>query len=170
MDEQERQTLSNVGGSKPELLARGDNNGLSTSQDGSSQGVDTPPAIRRVSIRPSNLDGVPVPGGKSHTLRKFVYQVFRLSPHLCGPDVIAVARYAALSLRFMRGERRLAKLGETTAAGEPRKLASEQRFLAAELRMHEAALGITAASRAALGVNVVRMQDLASLMAGRPQR
>ena len=102
--------------------------------------------------------------------RKLVYEVFRLSPHLTGADVRAVARYAALSRRFMRGERRLAKLGDTTAAGDPRKLAAEQRSLAAELRQHEAALGITAASRAALGVNVGRMQDLAAMMAKRSER
>lgn len=142
----------------------------STAENGASQGVDSVPATRRTTLRPPNLDGVPVPGGKSHTQRKLVYEVFWQCPHLTGADVRAVARYAALSLRFMRGERRLRELGETTVAGDPRKLAAEQRFLAAELRQHEAALGITAASRASLGVDLGRMADLAALMAGRGER
>ena len=146
------------------------NSSASASQNGASQGADGVPATRRTALRPPNLDGVPVPGGKSHTQRKLVYEVFWQCPHLTGADVRAVARYAALSLRFMRAERRLRELGETTAAGDPRKLAAEQRFLAAELRQHEAALGITAASRASLGVDLGKMQDLASLMARRGER
>ena len=135
------------------------------------QGVEGTAITQRALQRPPNLGATPIPGGKNVTLRKLVYRVYWMCPHLAPADVFAVSRYGALSLRFMRSESRLRALGELTQAGDPRKLLPEQRGLAAELRQHESALGITASARASLGVDVGRMRamDLASLMAADQQ-
>lgn len=129
-----------------------------------SVGVEREPTTRRRMVRPENLDGVAIPGGKAHTLRRFVYDVYEQCPHLGPADVRAVARYGALSLRFMRGERRLRELGDLTLAGDPRKLVAEQRALSGELSRLERDLGITIGARAALGVSVGQMkrQDAAA--------
>ena len=95
--------------------------------------------------RPANLGGSPIPGGRSQPIRKLVYQLYAKHPHLGPSDLQTVARYALLSQRFMRGERRAAR--QDAAANDQQWLlfAAEQRELAAELRQHEAALGFTAA-------------------------
>ena len=100
------------------------------------------------SARPTNLGAVPIPGGRSQAVRKLVYQVYEDFPHLVAGDVRAVARYAVLSQRFTRGERQLPARARMTGDSERQSLLLEQRALAAELRRHEAALGITAAPRA----------------------
>ena len=102
----------------------------------------------RKTARPANLGAVPIPGGRSQALRKLVYQVYEEFPHLNTGDVRAVARYAILTQRFTRGERQLQTRARTIGDGERQSLVLEQRALAAELRRHEAALGITAAPRA----------------------
>lgn len=102
----------------------------------------------RKTARPANLGAVPIPGGRSQALRKLVYQVYEEFPHLSTGDIRAVARYAILTQRFTRGERQLQARARSTGNGEWQSLVLEQRALAAELRRHEAALGITAAPRA----------------------
>ena len=102
----------------------------------------------RKTARPANLGAVPIPGGRSQALRKLVYQVYEEFPHLSTGDIRAVARYAILTQRFTRGERQLQARARSTGNGEWQSLVLEQRSLAAELRRHEAALGITAAPRA----------------------
>ena len=98
--------------------------------------------------RPANLGAVAIPGGRSQALRKVVYQVYEEFPHLSTGDVRAVARYAVLTKRFTRGERQLQARARATGDVTWQSLILEQRALAAELRRHEAALGITAAPKA----------------------
>ena len=103
----------------------------------------------RRSERPANLEGVIVPGGTSHAVRRLVYQMYAQWPHLGPADVHAVARYAALTERFTKGERRLRKLEKAAQEFTAQALAAEQRALASELRQHEVTLGITATARKA---------------------
>ncbi len=131
-------------------------------------GVEREPTTRRRMVRPENLDGVAIPGGRTSTLRRVVFDVYSQCPHLGPADVRAVARYAALSLRFMRGERRLRELGDLTQAGDPRKLVAEQRALSGELSRLERDLGVTVSARAGLGLDVARGRILDA--AGRAQQ
>ncbi len=117
----------------------------------------------RKTARPANLGAVPIPGGRSQALRKLVYQVYEEFPHLNTGDVRAVARYAILTQRFTRGERQLQTRARKIGDGERQSLVLEQRALAAELRRHEAALGITAAPRA---LRASRVEEPARQAAG----
>lgn len=94
--------------------------------------------------RPANLGGSPIPGGRSQAIRRLVYQLYAKHSHLGPSDLQTVARYALLSRRFMHGERRAARQDAATSDQQWLQFAAEQRELAAELRQHEAALGITA--------------------------
>lgn len=94
--------------------------------------------------RPANLGGSPIPGGRSQPIRKLVYQLYAKHPHLDPSDLQTVARYALLSRRFMRGERRAARQDAATNDQQWLQFAAEQRELAAELRRHEMLLGLGA--------------------------
>lgn len=98
-----------------------------------------------VRFRPANLGEAPIPGGRSRRVRRLVYQVYEQCPHLGPTDLQAVVRYVLLTERFLQGERRLREFPDPQFA---RYAAAEQRELAAELREHELALGITTEARA----------------------
>ena len=121
---------------------------------------------RRADVRPEALRGVRIPA-RTRQGRRWVYRLFTACPWLALPDVPAAARLGDLYAAISRVSARLDRDGLTTASGDPRKLLAEWRALLAEARAHEAALGITAAARASLGVNVGKMADLAALLAGR---
>ncbi len=82
-------------------------------------------------------------------------------------DIHALTRWAHLFEVWRRMAARLDRDGFLRQDGDPKKLLAEWRALSAELSRLEAALGITAAARAALGVDVARMRDLAGAMADR---
>ena len=124
-------------------------------------GVEREWVASRKTARPANLGPAPIPGGRSQAVRKLVYQVYEEFPHLGTGDVRAVARYAVLTQRFTRGERQLQARARTTGDGEWQSLILEQRALAAELRRHEAALGITAAPRASRAFRAAEPAPLA---------
>lgn len=98
--------------------------------------------------RPTNVGGGVIPGGRSQAVRRVVYQIYAQYPHLGPGDLQAVARYAMLSQRFLRTEQRLRRLKADTPETDAHNLAVEQRTLAAELRRHEASLGIASGARA----------------------
>ncbi|MEX1252919.1 MAG: J domain-containing protein [Dehalococcoidia bacterium] len=103
--------------------------------------------VPRQIARPENLGEVLIPRGTARGVRKLVYQVYEQCPHLGPADVRAVTRYAFLSQRFLECERQLSRLEEAEQADEALRTAAEQRALAAELRLHEAALGMSSISR-----------------------
>ena len=117
--------------------------------------------------RPAVLVGVRIPS-RNPTVRRNVVALFGECSWLSRADLPAAVRWGTLTEKF----RRLAQLldglpegGVVTIAGEPRKALGELRALSGELSRLESALGITAAARAALGVNVMLAQDLATAMA-----
>ena len=120
--------------------------------------------------RPTGLQGVAIPS-RNRTIRRRVIALYRECSWLTGADVSAAVRWAVLGEKF----RRLAELLDRSPEGgvvkvsggdlEPRKALAELRAISGEMTKLEASLGITASARAALGVNVTRLRDLASAMA-----
>lgn len=121
--------------------------------------------------RPPALVGVAIPS-RNGTIRRRVIALYRECSWLTGADVSAAVRWAVLGEKF----RRLAELLDRSPEGgvvkvsggdlEPRKALAELRALSGEMTKLEAALGITASARAALGVNAGRLKDLAEAMSG----
>lgn len=123
-------------------------------------------------MRPEPLRGVRVPS-RSMPARRLVVQLYEACPHLSRADLWTAVRWAELSLKFRRLSEYLdmqPEGGVVRMDGEPRKALSEFRQLADAISRHEQALGVSAAARASLGVNVGRMADLAALMAGRGEQ
>jgi hypothetical protein len=122
----------------------------------------------KTSARPLALVGVRIPS-RHVNARQLVVRVYEENPHLQRADLWAVTRYAELSWKFRRLAERMEEMpggGLMRADMEPRKLLSELRVLSETLLRHERDLGITAAARAGLGVDLGRLQsmDLASAM------
>ena len=116
--------------------------------------------------RPVGLIGVAIPS-RNRTVRRRVVALYRECVWLTGADVATAMRWAVLGDKFRRLAEVLDKLPVVKVSGddaEPRKALGELRALSGEMTKLEAALGITAVARAALGVNVTRLQDLASAM------
>ena len=129
-----------------------------------------PPAngARAVAVtdRPDGLVGVAIPS-RNRTIRRRVLALYRECSWLTGADVAAAMRWATLGEKFRRLSEVLDKLPVVKVSSddaEPRKALAELRALSGEMTKLESALGITATARAALGVNVNRLQDLASAM------
>ncbi len=122
---------------------------------------------RRVTeARPPALVGHRI-GTRNPTVRRLVVGLFTECPWLSRADLPAAVRWGVLSEKFRRLAAVLDRLpdgGVITVQGDPRKALGELRALSGEITRLEQALGITAAARAALGVNVARL-DLASAMA-----
>ena len=126
----------------------------------------------KIVARPAALVGVRIPS-RNENARSLVVRVYEENPHLQRADLWAVTRYAELSWKFRRLAERMERMedgGLVRSDGEPRKLLAELRSLSDTLLRHERDLGITASSRAALGVNVTRLRDLAAAMADGGQR
>lgn len=117
--------------------------------------------------RPPALQNVAVPS-RDRSVRRTVVDLFERCPHLTEADVYAAARLCHLYRKIERIGKDLQDRGLFKADGDPRKAISEWRQLMAEARAHEAALGITAAARAALGVDISRMRSMDP--AGRAKR
>ena len=94
-------------------------------------------------------------------MRRMVGELYSRCPHLTGADVYATARLCHLYRKIERLGRDLEVRGLFRADGDPRKAIGEWRQLLAEARGHEAALGITAAARAAMGVDIAKGQGFA---------
>ncbi len=109
--------------------------------------------------RPPGLQDVAIPS-RDRSVRRMVVGLFERCPHLSEADVYAAARLCHLYRKIERIGKDLQDRGLFKADGDPRKAISEWRQLMAEARAHEAALGITAAARAALGVDVGKMRSL----------
>ena len=130
-----------------------------------------PLAVAQVG-RPGGLIGVAIPS-RNRTIRRRVLALYGECSWLTGADVAAATRWAVLGEKFRRlaevldrlpAEAAVVKVGKDRDL-EPRKALGELRALSGEMTKLEVAMGITAASRAALGFNVTRLQDLASAMA-----
>jgi len=128
----------------------------------------------QISARPSPLVGVRIPSRNQNT-RDLVTRIYQENPHLQRSDLWATTRYAELSWKFRRLCELMDRLPDARMPDgavlpnahayirqdfEPRKLLSELRGLSGELLRHEAALGITAGARAALGVDIGRMRSI----------
>ena len=117
--------------------------------------------------RPPALQGQRIPS-RNATVRRYVVGLYEACSWLTVADLPAATRWAHLFDRFRRRAEildRLPVVKVTSDDAEPRKLDAEQRATSTAMDRIEAALGITASARAALGVNVTRLQDLASAMA-----
>ena len=110
--------------------------------------------------RPSALVGVAIPS-RDRTVRRMVVDLYTRCPHLTAADIYAAARACHLYRKIERLGRDLEDRGLFRADGDPRKAIGEWRQLMAEARAHEAALGITAAARAAMGVDIAKGQGFA---------
>ena len=118
--------------------------------------------------RPLALQGRRIPS-RNATARRHVIALYREATWLTGADLPAVVRWAVLTVKFGRLAEALDRLpdgGVVKADGDPRKGLGELRALSGEITRLESALGVTASARAALGVSIQRMSDLATLMAG----
>ncbi len=116
--------------------------------------------------RPDGLIGVAIPS-RNRSVRRRVLALYQVCEWLTAADVSAATRWAVLGEKFRRlaevldglpAEAAVVKI--SSADLEPRKALGELRALSGEMTKLEAALGITAASRAALGVDVGRMRNL----------
>jgi len=122
--------------------------------------------------RPPALVGRRIPSRNSRVRRLVVALYFEAS-WLAGADLPAAVRWATLSEKFRRLAQHLDNLpegGVVKVDGDPRKALGELRALSGEITRLENALGITAAPRAGLGVNLGRMEDLAVSMSRRAGR
>lgn len=119
--------------------------------------------------RPPGLEGVAIPS-RNRTIRRRVFALYWECNWLAGGDISAAVRWAVLGEKF----RRLAELLDRFPEGgvvrvsvadlEPRKALGELRAISGEMSRLETALGLTAAARASLGVNLTHMKDLAAAM------
>ena len=120
----------------------------------------------KISARPPALVGVRIPS-RSENVRQLVVRVYEENLHLHRADLWAVTRYAELSWKFRRLSELIDRMEDGNGAGylrkdmEPRRVLSELRALSGELLRHEGALGITAAARAAMGVDIAKGQGFA---------
>ncbi len=115
-----------------------------------------------VTARPAALVGVRIPS-RNENARQLVVRVYEENPHLQRADLWAVTRYAELSWKFRRLSELMERMGDAGLVRqdlEPRKLLSELRALSDSILRHERDLGVTASSRAALGVDIGRMRRL----------
>ena len=120
---------------------------------GASRSADRPPA----------LQGQRIPS-RNGTVRRYVVTLYEACSWLTVADLPAATRWAHLFDRFRRRAEILDKLPVvkvTSDDAEPRKLDAEQRATSTAMDRIEAALGITATARAALGVDITRMRKLA---------
>jgi hypothetical protein len=124
---------------------------LAVKQSAARPKEESPRMMRRLA-RPTNLGRALIPA-KSPSLRRLVYQIYSECPHLAPADARATVRYALLTQRFLKGEEKLRELETGHPSDGAHLLAAEQRALAAELREHEAALGIISTARPASDAN-----------------
>lgn len=117
------------------------------------------PQERVADQRPATLEGVRIPS-RNRQARRLVVTLFSECAWLARPDLPAVARLCELYVVIRRIAERLDRDGLLKKDGEGKRLIGEWRGLMAEARAHEAALGITVAARAQLGVDLGRMQAL----------
>ena len=112
------------------------------------------------------LSGVQIPS-KDAKIRRLVVDLYTSCPWLSRSDVFSATRWAVLGTKFRSASEVLDRYpdgGVITQSGEPRKLLAELRALSAELSRLENQMGVSAVARSNLGVNLTRMQDLATLM------
>jgi hypothetical protein len=117
--------------------------------------------------RPAALIGVPI-RSRDRKVREIVVAMFRDCEWLTAPDAPAATRLAHLYRKIERLGADLESRGMFKADGDPRKAIGEWRQLMAEARAHESALGLTASSRAALGVDIGRIRKLNNPTANEP--
>ncbi len=106
----------------------------------------------------------PVPSRNPTVRRRVREMAEKLGYGPTAGDLYALTRWAHLFEVWRRVGERMDREGVSKADGEPRKLLAEWRALSSELSRLEAALGLVARDRAALGVDIARLHDLASLM------
>ena len=120
----------------------------------------------KIAARPAALVGVRIPS-RNENARSLVVGIYQENPHLRRADLWAVTRYAELSWKFRRLSELIDRMEDGNGAGylrkdhEPRRVLSELRALSGELLRHEAALAVTAAARAAMGVDIAKGQGFA---------
>ncbi len=109
--------------------------------------------------RPPALVGVAIPG-RDRTIRRMVVQLYRENPHLPSAARGVVSNYC----KTVRAAERVYQRWQGRDF-EPGRDADLFMKATAEARHHASVLGLTPVSMASLGVNLGRMQDLASAMA-----
>lgn len=119
-----------------------------------------------VGKRPLPLQDRRIPS-RNATVRRRVVDLYRECSWLTGADLPAAARWGTLTEKFRRLAQFLDRLPEggvvRVAKGDvlPYKALETLLRLNAEITKLEAALGVTAAARAGLGVDLTRMRKLA---------
>jgi hypothetical protein len=117
----------------------------------------------------SPLTGIRIPS-RNVNARNLTAAIYEANPHLTRADLFAVVRYAELCWKFRRLAEYMERLPESGVVrqdAEPRKLLAELRATADVLLRHEAALAITSAARAGLGLDIALIKQLISVD-GRP--
>lgn len=109
--------------------------------------------------KPPALVGVAIPG-RDRTIRRMVVQLYRENPHLPSAARGVVSNYC----KAVRAADRVYQRWQGRDF-EPGRDADLFMRATAEARHHASVLGLTPVSMASLGVNLSRMQDLASAMA-----
>ena len=113
------------------------------------------------------LDGVRIPGKQPATIRRRIHAVYDQHPWLQPGDLNAVVRYVRIMDRFLRKVAYLDRLPPVKTDGldvAERKLDAALRSDNTELSRLEHQLGLTARSRAELGLDVAKGLTLAELM------
>ena len=110
---------------------------------------------------PSKRRRSPIPHRNPTVRRRVREMVDVLGYEATTGDVYALTRWAHLYEKWRSIGERLDRDGDLKKDGDPKKLLGEWRALSDTLSRLEAALGITAAARASLGVDVGRMRKLA---------
>ena len=154
-------------GPEPKLSALSSPDPVGEPQNGSravspSTEVAATGGASRSADRPPSLQGVRIPS-RNATVRRYVVGLYEACPWLTVADLPAATRWAHLFDRFRRRAEILDRLPVVKISGddaEPRKLDAEQRATSTAMDRIEAALGITAAARAGLGVDLGRMRNL----------
>ena len=124
-----------------------------------------------VGKRPLALQDRRIPS-RNATVRRHVVDLYWVCSWLTGADLAAATRWGTLSVKFRRLAEFLDRLPEGGVVRADKGDVKAYKALETLLRLNaeitklEAALGVTAAARSALGLNVMRMGDLASAMAG----
>jgi hypothetical protein len=125
------------------------------------------PIKQHVPHRNTAISGRVIPA-RDAFVRREVARLYSEATWLAATDMSAAIRYVTLAKRFVRMAQHLEeKDSVTNLKGEPLAMDAALRATSAELSRLEAQLGLTASARAALGVDLARMQDLATAMSAK---
>lgn len=127
--------------------------------------------VEETTARPLALRDRRIPS-RNPTVRRRVVELYVECSWLTAADLHAVTRWSHLSVRFAKMAETLdrlpvVKVGTGGKDAEPRRLDRELREVSREMSRIEAALGVTAAARYAMGVSITQLQDMSQLFAAK---